>query len=240
MPDQDPSIRRWRKVLPTVRKVSVLSDPETDRKTSSDPPEPSPSPPALPQSEFVFSTTQPPTSSSVPVRARANSTPVAGLSSLSHLLAQAPPEGSVGIIPSSRDVSPSTTPPLPPLPLSPLQLVQHDKLSQHTGRYHLYLILTEHSSAWATRTLITQKLKGLEDFIAVSVVSPHMGVQGWAFKNADPSWADADDDTEHPNFQHIKELYFLADPNYGERHVYSPLVFGPGAVGQGARHHCQQ
>lgn len=77
-----------------------------------------------------------------------------------------------------------------------------------------------------------------------------MGAQGWAFKNADPSWADADDDTEHPNFQHVKELYFLADPNYGGRHVYSPRlchyllnrdqVYGSGAVGQEARHHCQQ
>lgn len=112
---------------PAVRKVSALSDPETDRKTNSDPPEPSPSPPpAPPQSEFesVFSATQPPTSSSFPIRARANSTPVAGPSSLSRLLAQAPPEGSMEIISSSRDVSPPTTPPPPaPLPSPPTQLV---------------------------------------------------------------------------------------------------------------------
>lgn len=112
---------------PAVRKVSALSDPETDRKTSSDPPEPSPSPPpAPPQSEFesVFSATQPPTSLSFPVRARANSTPIAGPSSLSRLLAQAPPENSMEIIPSSRDVSPPTTPPPPPpLPSPPTQLV---------------------------------------------------------------------------------------------------------------------
>lgn len=112
---------------PAVRKVSALSDPETDRKTNSDPPEPSPSPPpAPPQSEFesVFSATQPPTSSSFPIRARANSTPVAGPSSLSRLLAQAPPEGSMEIIPSSRDVSPPATPPPPaPLPSPPTQLI---------------------------------------------------------------------------------------------------------------------
>ncbi|KAG1760479.1 hypothetical protein EDD22DRAFT_781106, partial [Suillus occidentalis] len=88
------------------------------------------------------------------------------------------------------------------------------------GRCHLYV---SYSCLWATRTLITRKLKGLENFITVSVVSPHMGAQGWAFKNTDPRWADADDDTEHQNFRHIKELYFLADPNYGGRHVYSPL-----------------
>jgi autophagy-related protein 11 len=107
---------------PAARKVSALSDPETDRKTNSDPPEPSPSPPPVPpQSEFesVFSATQPPTSLSFPVRARANSTPVTGPSSLSRLLAQAPPENSMEIIPSSRDVSPPTTPPPPPPPPSP-------------------------------------------------------------------------------------------------------------------------
>ncbi|KAG2117345.1 putative peripheral membrane protein [Suillus discolor] len=107
---------------PAGRKVSALSDPETDRKTSSIPPEPSPSPPpAPPQSDFesVFSVTQPPTSSSFPVRARANSTPVAGPSSLSRLLAQAPPENSIEISPLSRDVSPPTTPLPPPPPPSP-------------------------------------------------------------------------------------------------------------------------
>ncbi|KAG1767762.1 glutathione S-transferase [Suillus occidentalis] len=88
------------------------------------------------------------------------------------------------------------------------------KFPPEKGRYHLYV---SYACPWATRTLITRKVKGLEDFIAVSVVSPHMGAQGWAFKSADPSWADADDDTEHPNFQHVKELYFLADQNYGGR-----------------------
>ncbi|KAG1811086.1 autophagy-related protein 11-domain-containing protein [Suillus variegatus] len=96
--------------------------PAKDRKTSSIPPEPSPSPPpAPPQSDFesVFSVTQPPTSSSFPVRARANSTPVAGPSSLYRLLAQAPPENSIEISPLSRDVSPPTTPLPPPPPPSP-------------------------------------------------------------------------------------------------------------------------
>jgi putative glutathione S-transferase len=82
------------------------------------------------------------------------------------------------------------------------------------GRYHLYV---SYSCPWATRTLITRKLKGLEDFISFTVVSPHMGAHGWPFKNADPSWADADNDPEHPNFQHVKDLYFHADPNYSGR-----------------------
>lgn len=46
-----------------------------------------------------------------------------------------------------------------------------------------------------------------------------MGQHGWPFKNADPSWPDADDDSEHPNFKHIKDLYFLADRYYTGRHV---------------------
>jgi putative glutathione S-transferase len=88
------------------------------------------------------------------------------------------------------------------------------KFSPEKGRYHLYV---SYSCPWATRTLITRKLKGLEDFIPVSTVSPHMGAQGWPFKNADPTWADADNDTLHPTFQHVKDLYFFADPNYGGR-----------------------
>jgi len=107
---------------PVPRKVSALSDPETERQTGSDPPEPPPSkPPAPPQSEFenVFSDTQAPTSSSFPTRARANSTPVAGPSSLSRLLAQAPSEQLETIAPS-RDISPpATSPPPPPAPSSP-------------------------------------------------------------------------------------------------------------------------
>ncbi|KAG2139502.1 putative peripheral membrane protein [Suillus cothurnatus] len=110
---------------PAARKVSALSDPETDRKTNSDPPEPSPSPPPVPpQSEFesVFSATQPPTSLSFPVRARANSTPVTGPSSLSRLLAQAPPENSMEIIPSSLDSNTQQPPSLTHAPRIPSPL----------------------------------------------------------------------------------------------------------------------
>jgi len=46
-----------------------------------------------------------------------------------------------------------------------------------------------------------------------------MGQNGWPFKNADPSWEDADNDSEHPNLQHIKDLYFIANQNYTGRHV---------------------
>ncbi|KAI5996200.1 glutathione S-transferase [Pisolithus albus] len=67
-------------------------------------------------------------------------------------------------------------------------------------RYHLYV---SYACPWATRTLITRKLKGLEDIIPVTVVSPHMGENGWPFASVDP----------FP----VKDLYFKADPNYGGR-----------------------
>lgn len=120
---------------PAPRKVSALSDPETERNTTSDPPEPPPSkPPAPPQSEFenIFNDTQAPTSSSFPARARANSTPVAGPSSLSRLLAQAPPEQLDTIAPSRDTSPPPTSPPPPPAPSSPS--TQHvDSNSQLPG-----------------------------------------------------------------------------------------------------------
>lgn len=47
------------------------------------------------------------------------------------------------------------------------------------GRYHLYV---SYACPWAHRTLIFRKLKGLEDLISVSVVSPDMLEVGWTFE----------------------------------------------------------
>ncbi|KAI6168366.1 glutathione S-transferase [Pisolithus thermaeus] len=69
--------------------------------------------------------------------------------------------------------------------------------------------------AWATRTLITRKLKGLEDIIPVTVVSPHMGENGWPFASADP-FPGADIDPLYDS-NYVRDLYFRADPNYGGR-----------------------
>ena len=46
------------------------------------------------------------------------------------------------------------------------------------NRYHLYVSL---ACPWAHRTLIFRTLKGLEELITVSVVSPDMLDSGWAF-----------------------------------------------------------
>ena len=92
--------------------------------------------------------------------------------------------------------------------------------------------------AWATRTLIVRKLKGLDEFIretilqlsvflkltnsvtAVTVVSPRMGTHGWPFANADP-FPGADSDPIYQS-EHVKDLYLKAERNYGGRYVMRP------------------
>ncbi|KAI0792281.1 glutathione S-transferase [Abortiporus biennis] len=80
------------------------------------------------------------------------------------------------------------------------------------GRYHLYV---SYACPWATRTLITRKLKGLESFIDVSVVSPRMGSNGWTFGDID-EFPGADPD---PLFghKHIKDFYLKVEPDYSGR-----------------------
>ncbi|WP_371186884.1 glutathione S-transferase family protein [Thalassotalea maritima] len=56
------------------------------------------------------------------------------------------------------------------------------------GRYHLYVSL---ACPWAHRTLIFRKLKGLEEYIDVSVVSPDMLEHGWTFDQNTGSTGDA-------------------------------------------------
>ncbi len=47
-----------------------------------------------------------------------------------------------------------------------------------SGRYRLYASL---ACPWAHRGLVVRRLKRLEDAIAVSIVNPHMGEDGWTF-----------------------------------------------------------
>ncbi|KAI0367382.1 glutathione S-transferase [Pilatotrama ljubarskyi] len=86
------------------------------------------------------------------------------------------------------------------------------KFEPEKGRYHLYV---SYACPWATRTLIVRKIKGLEDFIDVSVVSPHMGEHGWPFASAD-AFPGADVDPLF-NSQHVKDLYLRAKPDYEGR-----------------------
>ncbi|KDQ50360.1 hypothetical protein JAAARDRAFT_142100 [Jaapia argillacea MUCL 33604] len=86
------------------------------------------------------------------------------------------------------------------------------KFEPEGDRYHLYVA---YACPWATRTLIVRKLKGLEALISVSVVSPHMGSNGWPFASVD-QFPCADIDPLY-NSQHVKDLYLRCEPNYNGR-----------------------
>lgn len=84
------------------------------------------------------------------------------------------------------------------------------------GRYHLYVSL---ACPWAHRTLIFRRLEGLEDAITVSVVDPHMGVEGWVF-------GDSPGATPDPvlGAKRLYEVYTAADPKYTGR-VTVPVLW---------------
>lgn len=85
-----------------------------------------------------------------------------------------------------------------------------------SGRYHLYVSL---ACPWAHRTLIVRALKGLEDHLGVSVVSPIMLEHGWTFVRDEGSTGDALYDSR---FMH--EIYTRASSNYSGR-VTVPVLW---------------
>ncbi|KAJ8082940.1 S-glutathionyl-(chloro)hydroquinone reductase [Marasmius tenuissimus] len=86
------------------------------------------------------------------------------------------------------------------------------KYEPEKDRYHLYV---SYACPWATRALIVRKLKGLEEIIPVTVVSPRMGTDGWPFASAD-NFPGAEHDPLYQS-QHIKDLYLKCAPDYGGR-----------------------
>ncbi|WP_308364682.1 MULTISPECIES: glutathione S-transferase family protein [unclassified Microbulbifer] len=83
-------------------------------------------------------------------------------------------------------------------------------------RYHLYVSL---ACPWAHRTLIFRKLKGLEDIIGVSVVSPYMLEHGWTFDTDEGSSGDALYDSDY-----LHQLYTRNRSDYSGR-VTVPLLW---------------
>ncbi|KAJ7163820.1 glutathione S-transferase [Mycena crocata] len=86
------------------------------------------------------------------------------------------------------------------------------RFAPEKDRYHLYISF---ACPWACRVAIVRKLKGLEDIIPITVVSPRMGNNGWPFAQVDP-FPGADVDPLF-NAEHVKDLYLKANPNYDRR-----------------------
>jgi putative glutathione S-transferase len=87
-------------------------------------------------------------------------------------------------------------------------------------RYHLYVSL---ACPWAHRTLIFRALKGLEDFISVSVVDPLMLENGWEFRPENERTAGASEDHLFGS-DYLYQVYLKADPNYSGR-VTVPVLW---------------
>lgn len=90
------------------------------------------------------------------------------------------------------------------------------RFTPEKGRYHLYVSL---ACPWAHRTLITRKLKRLEEVIDVSVVHWYMREHGWTFREADG----ATGDRLHGK-KYLHEIYTLAKRDYTGR-VTVPVLW---------------
>ena len=84
------------------------------------------------------------------------------------------------------------------------------------GRYHLYVCL---ACPWASRTVITRHLLGLEQAIGMTVVDPIRDDRGWAFRDG-PGYS-----TDPINgFAFLSEAYIATDPSFKGR-VTVPVLW---------------
>lgn len=85
------------------------------------------------------------------------------------------------------------------------------------NRYHLYV---SHACPWAHRTLIMRQLKGLEEAIDVSVVSPEMLENGWSFKKTDEGVTG----DKLYGLEFLRDIYVKADEKFTGR-VTVPVLW---------------
>ncbi|KAH7148190.1 glutathione S-transferase [Dactylonectria macrodidyma] len=92
-------------------------------------------------------------------------------------------------------------------------------------RYHLYV---SYACPWASRTLITRKLKGLGGIISFSSVHWDLDKNGWRFVDADEEVPGEhvvpDPIPGHENFTHIRQVYLESDPEYQGRFTV-PILY---------------
>lgn len=84
------------------------------------------------------------------------------------------------------------------------------------GRYHLYVSL---ACPWAHRTVITRRIKKLEDAVGMTVVDPVRDEKGWAFRAVPGASADPVN-----GFAYLSEAYLATDPAYRGR-VTVPVLW---------------
>jgi putative glutathione S-transferase len=84
------------------------------------------------------------------------------------------------------------------------------------GRYHLYISL---ACPWASRTLIAQTIKGLQDAVGVTVVDPIRDERGWAFRDGPGYSRDPIN-----GFSFLREAYAATDQNFDGR-VTVPVLW---------------
>ena len=84
------------------------------------------------------------------------------------------------------------------------------------GRYHLYV---SKACPWAHRTLISRKLKGLEDVISVDVVYWKFSEVGWMFSPDKPGCTP---DTVN-GLTYMRDIYLMADKNFEGRYTVPVL-----------------
>ncbi|KAG9010463.1 S-glutathionyl-(chloro)hydroquinone reductase [Tulasnella sp. JGI-2019a] len=89
------------------------------------------------------------------------------------------------------------------------------------GRYHLFI---SYGCPWANRATIVRQLKGLQDFIGITVVSPVLTAKGWAFQKAAEKEVAGTEDDPLNGCSHIREYYFKVNPEYDGRFTV-PLLW---------------